>query len=98
MKTELFGLNAKCYVWHKQSATHHPSSTIPSVKHGGGSNMVWGCFSVAGTGRRVSIEGTMNGPKYRQILEENLLKNEKDLRLQQRFTFQQNNDPNHTAK
>ena len=40
----------------------------------------------------------MNGNKYRQILEDNLLQNAKDLRLWRRFTFQQDNDPKHTAK
>ena len=40
----------------------------------------------------------MNGAKYKETLEENLLQSAKDLRLQQRFTFQQANDPKHTAK
>ena len=40
----------------------------------------------------------MNGAKYRQSLEKNLLQSAKDLRLWQRFTFQQDNDPKHTAK
>ena len=34
--------------------------------------MSWDCFSSAGTGRLVGIEGTMNGAKYRRILDENL--------------------------
>uniref|UniRef100_A0AAZ3NP63 Tc1-like transposase DDE domain-containing protein n=1 Tax=Oncorhynchus tshawytscha TaxID=74940 RepID=A0AAZ3NP63_ONCTS len=46
----------------------------------------------------VRIEGKMNGAKYRQILKENLLQNAQDLRLTRRFTFQQDNDPKHTAK
>ena len=65
-KIELFGLNAKCHVWRKPG-------TIPTVKHGGASIMLWGCFSAVGTGRLVRIEEKMNGAKYREILEENLL-------------------------
>ena len=45
-KIELFGLNAKHQVWRKPG-------TIPTVKHGGGSIMLSGCFSAAGTGRLV---------------------------------------------
>ena len=40
----------------------------------------------------------MNGAKYREILDENLLQSAQDLRLGRRFTFQQDNDPKHTAK
>ena len=40
----------------------------------------------------------MNGEKYREILDENLLQSTQDLRLGRRFTFQQGNDPKHTAK
>lgn len=72
-KIELFGLNAKRYVWRKSNTAHHPNNTIPKVKHGGGNIMLWGCFSAAGTGELVRIEGKMDGAKYRQILEENLL-------------------------
>jgi hypothetical protein len=54
---ELFGLNAKSHVWRKPG-------TIPTVKHGGGSIMLWGC-SAAGTGRLVRIEAKINGAKYR---------------------------------
>ena len=82
-KIELFGLNAKRHVCRKP---------------GGGSIMLWGCFSAAGTGRLVAIEGKMNAAKYRDILDENLLQSAQDLRLGQRFTFQQDNDPKHTAK
>ena len=60
--------------------------------------MLWGCFSAAGTGRLVRTEGTMNGAKYRQILEENLLHSIKDFGLRQILTFQQDNNPKHTAK
>ncbi len=40
----------------------------------------------------------MNAAKYRDILDENLLQSAQDLRLGRRLTFQQDNDPKHTAK
>ncbi len=95
-KIELFGLNSKRYVWRKPGTAHHLSNTVPTVKHGGGSIMLWGCFSAAGTGRLVAIEGKMNAAKYRDVLDENLLQSAQDLRLGRRFTFQQ--DTQHTAK
>jgi hypothetical protein len=73
-KIELFGLNAKRHVWRKPG-------TIPIVKHGGGSIMLWGCFSAAGTVRLVRIETTMNRPKYREFLAENLLQSTQILTL-----------------
>ncbi len=97
-KIELLGLNSKRYVWRKPGTAHHLSNTVPTVKHGGGSIMLWGCFSAAGTGRLVAIEGKMNAAKYRDILDENLLQSARDLRLGRMFTFQQDNDPKHTAK
>jgi hypothetical protein len=43
--------------------------------------MLWGSFSAAGTGRLVKIEGKMNGAKYSEILDENLLQSTQDLLL-----------------
>jgi hypothetical protein len=84
-KTELFCLNVKCHFWRNPG-------TLPTVKHGGGSIMLWGCFSVTGTWRLVRVEGKMNGAKNREILDENLLRSAQDLRLWRWFTFQQDND------
>jgi hypothetical protein len=53
---ELFGLNAKHHIFRKPG-------TIPKVKHGGGSIMLWEYFSAARTGRLVSIETRMNRAK-----------------------------------
>ncbi|KAG2468538.1 TCB1 transposase, partial [Polypterus senegalus] len=93
-KIELFGVNARRHVWRKPGTAHHQANTIPTVKHGGGSIMLWG----AGTGRLVRIKGKMTAAMYRDILDENLLQSALDLRLGRRVIFQQDNDPKHTAK
>jgi hypothetical protein len=58
--------NAKCDVYRKPG-------TVPTLKHGGGIIILWGCFSAAGTGRLVRIKEKMKGAKYREILDENLV-------------------------
>ena len=60
-KIELFGHQGQRYSWRKPNTSHHPENTIPTVKHGGGNIMLWGCFSSAGTGKLVRIEGMMDG-------------------------------------
>ncbi|KAG2467689.1 TC1A transposase, partial [Polypterus senegalus] len=97
-KIELSGVNARHHVWKKPGTAHHQANTKPIVKHGGDSIMLWGCFSMAGTGRLVRIKGKMTVAMYRDILDENLLQSALDLRLGRRFIFQQDNDPKHTAK
>ena len=97
-KMELFGVNQKKYVWRESGGEWDPDKTVPTVKHGRGSVMLWGCFAAAGTGRLVKIDGIMNGEKYREILEENLLTSASDLKLRRNFKFQQDNDPKHTAR
>ena len=65
-KIELFGINST-RVWRKRNAEYNPKNTIPTVKHGGGNLMLWGCFSTKGTGRLHLIEGRMNRDMYREI-------------------------------
>ncbi|CDQ71494.1 unnamed protein product [Oncorhynchus mykiss] len=88
-KMELFGINSTRRVWRRNAAY-----TIPTVKHGGGNIMPWGCFSAKGTGQLHRIKGTM----YRQILGENILPSARALKMGRGWVFQHNNDPKHTAK
>ena len=83
---ELFGLNAKRHVWRKPG-------TIPLVEHGSGSIMLWECFSAAGTGRLVRIVGKDERSNVQRDPSLKICSS-----LGQRFTFQQDNDPKHTAK
>ncbi|KAG2469148.1 TC1A transposase, partial [Polypterus senegalus] len=84
-KIELFGVNARCHVWRKPGTAHHQAKTIPTVKHGGASIMLWGCFSAAGTGRLVRIKRKMTAAMYRDILDENLLWRDLKMAVQRHF-------------
>lgn len=96
-KLELFGHRDTAYVWRKKGEAFNPKNTVPTVKHGGGSIMLWGCFSASGTGNLVKVEGIMNKEKYVDILKENLKQSAVKLGLSRRFIFQHDNDPKHTS-
>nr|ACI68228.1 Transposable element Tcb1 transposase [Salmo salar] len=97
-KMELFGINSTLRVWRRRNAAYDPKKTIPTVKHGGGNVMLWGCFSDKGTGQLHRIKGTMDGAMYRQILGENLLPSARALKMGRGWVFHHDNDPKHTVK
>ncbi|GFT04510.1 transposable element Tcb1 transposase [Trichonephila clavipes] len=69
----------------------------PTVKHGGGSVMVWGCMASNAVGNLVFIDGIMDYKLYIDILNNNLKESAKKLGLDGNFIFQQDNDPKHMA-
>ena len=81
----------KCHVWRKPG-------TVPTVKHGGGSIMPWGCFSAAGTGRLVRIRGKDEWSKVQRDPWWKPAPESSGPQTGRRFTFQQNNEPKHTTK
>ncbi|KAF7643282.1 hypothetical protein LDENG_00242340 [Lucifuga dentata] len=56
------------------------------------------CFSAAGIGKLVRMEGRMNAAKYRRNTGRKPAPEVSDLRLGQLFTFQHDNDLKHPAK
>ena len=97
-KIELFGQNDVKKIWRKKGEAFLPKNTVPTVKHGGGSMMFWGCFSSSGTGNLVAIDGIMRSDDYIRILDENLKPSALSLGLGRRWAFQHDNDPKHTSK
>ncbi|KAF3687845.1 Transposable element Tcb1 transposase Transposable element Barney transposase [Channa argus] len=72
-------------------------NTDLTVKHGGGSKMLWRCFAASGTGCLDCVNDVMKSDDQQRILA-NLVASVRKLRLHQRsWVFQQDNDPKHTS-
>lgn len=96
-KFNLFGSDGRVTVWRKPNQELQKQNLRPTVKHGGGSVMVWGCFSAAGVGELVFIDGIMDQNVYLNLLKQNLKKSAEKLGIGSSFKFYQDNDPKHTA-
>ncbi len=69
---------------------------LPTVKHDGGSIMVWGCMSATDTRELQFTEGTMNANMYCDIPKQSMIPSLQ--RLGRRAVFQHDNDSKHTSK
>ncbi len=90
-KINLFGSDGVKRVWRQPGEEYKDKCVLPTVKHGGGSFMVWGSMSAAGTGELQFIEGTMNANMYCDILKQSMIHSLQ--RLGRRAVFQHDNDP-----
>ncbi len=83
-------------LWSKAKLEYKEKCMVPTVKHGGGSVLMWGCMSAAGVGELHFIDGIMNSQMYCSILKEKMLPSLRA--LGRRALFQHDNDPKHTSK
>ncbi len=86
----LFGSDGVKCVWRQPGEEYKDKCILPTVKHGGGSVMVRGCMSAAGTGKLQLIEGTVNANMYCDILKQSMIPSLR--RLGRRVVFQHDND------
>ncbi|XGW24586.1 hypothetical protein V3C99_006203 [Haemonchus contortus] len=93
----LFGSNDIMYIRRPVSKRCDPKYQIPTVKHGGGSVMLWGYFRLSGVGPLARIQGNINSAQYRDILE-NVMLPFANQKLSTRWIFQLDNDPKHTSR
>ncbi len=71
-KINLFGSDGVKRVWRQPGEEYKDKCVLPTVKHGGGSVMVWGCMRAAGTVEQQLIQGTMNANMYCDILKQSM--------------------------
>ena len=99
-KINRIGSDGKVYTWKRNGEPLSDRTTTPTVKHGGGNNlMVWGCMGWNGVGKLVEVQGIMDAVQYCEILEDGLVESFEKLEMdEEERIFQQDNDPKHTSK
>lgn len=98
-KINRFQSDGKVYYWHRPNETLQKHQVKQTVKHGGGSLMVWGCFTWWHVGPLVKIDGIMKKENYLDILQTNLPDFVEDCAYPtDEIIFQQDGNPKHTAK
>ena len=96
-KFEIFGSNHRVFVRRRKGERMDSTCLVPTVKHGGGGVMVWGCFAGDTFGDLFKIEGILNQRGYHSILQRHALPS--DLRIVgPALILQQDNDPKHTSR
>ena len=70
---------------------------MPSVKHGRGNVMVWGCFGGGKVGDLYRVKGILKKEGYQYILQRHAIPCGRCL-IGANFLLQQDNDPKHSSK
>ena len=102
-KINRFNSDGRAWAWVRDGSSLQPKQVKQTVKHGGGSIMVWSAISVAGPGWLCKIDTTMDKELYLSIIQDELARTiddtaaESGLKVNQLY-FQHDNDPKHTAK
>lgn len=96
-KYNIFGSDGRKMIWRQKNKELEEKNLKATVKHGGGSVLVWGCMSARGVGKLHFIEGIMDHKDYINILRENLNSSAEKMGLNNDYIFTQDNDPKHTA-
>lgn len=86
------------FLWRKPNEEFDHKNTKATVKHGGGSVMVWGFMSSVGVGNLHFIDGKMDKFGYLSVLKENVKQSTEQLGIANKFAcFYQDNDAKHTS-
>ncbi|GFT75417.1 transposable element Tcb1 transposase [Trichonephila clavipes] len=94
----LFQTTGRVYVWRTPKEAFTPECIMPTVKHGGGSLMVWGAISWRGLGSLVTLHGKVKAAHYVNILEDQVHPFVQTSFPGECPLYQDDNAPIHTAK
>jgi hypothetical protein len=94
----LFQTTGRVYVWRTPREAFTPDCLVPTVKHGGGSMLVWGAISWRGLGPLVILHGRVTAAHYENLLADHVHPMVQTLFPGERPLYQDDNAPIHTAR
>ena len=98
-KINRMGSDERKWCWKTPGSSLQEREINPTVKHGGGNIMIWGCMTQHGVGFMCRIDGGMDDELYKNILEDYVFASVDYYGIDRGdFIFQQDNDPKHTSK
>jgi hypothetical protein len=97
-KINRFSSDGRSWCWTRDVNSLERRTVKQTVKHGGGSIMIWGCMAVHGPGFMCKLDGTMVKETYKSILQDELMATIDYYDMNPaKVIFQHDNDPKHTA-
>lgn len=98
MKASLiYFLHCIMYVLRPANERDNVWGQVPTIKHGRGNVMVWGCFSPNTVGPQVEIEGRMDSKTYQAIILKHMLPHARR-NMPRNWQFQQDNNLTRTLR
>jgi transposase len=98
-KINRFCFNGRSWCWIRDGEKRQKHNVKETVKHGGGSVMMWGCMTFRNPGFLCRITGRMDQHLYKLILEEELLETIRWYEFDAtKVIFHYDNDPKQRAR
>jgi len=97
-KFELFNSKRREYCRRREGEALRDDTIQPTVKHGGGSLMFWGCFGGGKVGNLYKVKGIMDQHQYHSILVRHAIPSGNRIFSNGRWVFMHDNDPKHTSR
>ena len=64
----LFPTSGRVHTWRTLKEVYNPKCLVPTVKHGGGSGMIWAATSRNSAGHTITLNGRITDGVYVDIL------------------------------
>ena len=98
-KINRFCSDGRSWCWVRDGEARTERHVKQTIKHGGGSLMIWGCMTATGPGFMCKINGRMDQHVYLAILQGELISTIEWYEIDpNRAIFQHDNDPKHKAR